>query len=125
MITTASVDAIDATIRNAIEKLPLVIADMRDTAVDRERLIEEVKHLRHELDTMNVTLGDLRADKQAMDARIGALLAENARLEHALVSIGNAVKQSTQVQDSIAQLAAQTNGKAKPVIEHEPAGEAA
>ena len=125
MITTANVDAIDTTIRNAVAKLPEVIADMRDTAVDRERLIEENKGLRHEIDTMNVTMGDLRADKQAMDGRIGALLAENAKLEHLLKTIGRAVKESEQVQDSLAQLAAQQNGKKAPVIEHEQTAEKA
>ena len=120
MITTQSVDAIDQTIRTAIDALPAIIAQMRDTAVDRERLLELVEHQQHQLDAMNVTVTDLRADKQMLDQRIGALLQENARLEHALVSIGNAVKQSTQVQDSIAQLASQQkNGKTAPVIEHE------
>lgn len=119
MITTQSVDAIDQRIHVAIDALPSIVAEMRDTAVDRERLIEENRTLQHELTTMGITVADLREDKKAMDGRIGALLAENARLEHALVSIGNAVKQSTQVQDSIAQLAAQQNGKKPPVIEHE------
>ena len=41
MITTQSVDALDQGLRAALAKLPDVIADMRDTAVDRERLIEE------------------------------------------------------------------------------------
>lgn len=121
MITTQSVDALDQGLRAALAKLPDVIADMRDTAVDRERLIEDNKELRHEIDAMNLSISELRSDKHAMDARIGALLAENAKLEHLLKSIGNAIKDNSQVQDNLALLAAQngTGKKPAPVIEHE------
>lgn len=126
MITTQGVDAIDERIRTAIDALPSIVAEMRDTAVDRERLIEENRTLQHELTTLGLTVADLREDKKTMDARIGALLAENAKLEHLLKSIGNAIKDNSQVQDNLALLASQQkNGKQAPVIEHEQQGEAA
>ncbi len=111
MITTESVAAFDRATKEMTAKLPLIVKDMRDTADALERAKAEVDALNHEISTMNITMTDLRADKMAMDARIGALLQENARLEALLNNIGLSIKNSQQVQDGLAVLAAHRNGK--------------
>ncbi len=111
MITTESVAGIERASKDVIAKLPLIIKDMRETAEALEHAKAEVEAVHHEMDTMNVAMKDLRDDKRAMDARIGALLQENARLEALLNNIGLSIKNSQQVQDGLAVLAAHRNGK--------------
>lgn len=111
MITTDSVSAFDRATKEMAAKLPLVVQDMRETAQALENAKAELQGARHEIDTMNVTVTDLRADKRALDARIGALLQENARLEALLNNIGAAIRDNSQVQDGVAMLAAHRNGK--------------
>ncbi len=111
MITTESVAAFDRATKEMTAKLPLIVRDMKETAEALEKARAENLALEHEINTMNVTMVDLRSDKLAMDARIGALLQENARLEALLNNIGLSIKNSQQVQDGLAVLAAHRNGK--------------
>ncbi len=111
MITTESVAAFERATKEMTAKLPFIVRDMRDTAEALEKAKHDIEELNHEINTMNITVVDLRADKLAMDARIGALLQENARLEALLNNIGLSIKSSQQVQDGLAVLAAHRNGK--------------
>ena len=111
MITTQNIDGFGATLDKIVEQLPVVLAGMRETAEDRERVIEALEAARHEIDSLNIAIIDLREDKRTLDGRVTALLAENARLECLLGQIGSAIKQSAQVQNSLQELATTRNGK--------------
>lgn len=117
MITTESVDSFAATLGKIVAQLPAVLDDMRATAVDRQRLLAALEATHREIDSLNITIVDLRDDKRALDGRVTALLAENARIECLLKNIGAAIKESTEVQDSLAELAGSRNGRASKLIE--------
>ncbi len=104
MITRESVELFEVSFSRFMEKVPDVLRDMIETVAAKETVEKENSDLRRCLDAMNVANQDLRDDKAALDKRLGAVLAENARLEHALAAIGHAVKQAQPVQDAIASL---------------------
>jgi hypothetical protein len=104
MITRENVELFQVSFGHFIEKVPEVLRDMLATVEAKEAVERENADLRRCLDAMNVANQDLRDDKATLDRRVGAILAENARLEHALSAIGHAVKQAQPVQDAIASL---------------------
>lgn len=104
MITRENVELFQVSFGHFIDKVPDVLRDMLATVEAKEAVEKENADLRRCLDAMNVANQDLRDDKAALDKRVGAILAENARLEHALAAIGHAVKQAQPVQDAIASL---------------------
>ncbi len=104
MITRESVELFQVSFDRFMEKVPNVLQDMMDTVEAKEAIEKDNADLRRCLDAMNVANQDLRDDKKALDQRLGAVLAENARLEHALAAIGHAVKQAQPVQDALASL---------------------
>jgi uncharacterized protein (DUF3084 family) len=110
MITISSVDQMERGTKEMIAKLPAVFNDIRATAEDRERLMGELQTARKDSDLMNATIAELRHDKLQLSARIDALLAENARIQHLLTTLGRAIKESNEVQDGLAALAATRNG---------------
>ena len=116
MITRENVELFKVSLGHFMEKVPEVLRDMLATVAAKEAVEKENEDLKRCLDALNVANQDLRDDKERLDARLGAVLADNARLEHALAAIGHAVRQSQPVQDAIAPL---QNGHQK-VIEGRP-----
>ena len=104
MITRENLELFKVSFGHFITKVPEVMTDMLATVEAREEADKKISDLELCLDAMNLANQELRDDKARLDTRLGAVLAENARLEHALAAIGNAVKQAQPVQDALASL---------------------
>jgi hypothetical protein len=106
LITSAGVNEFSDKVSMLVERLPALLGSVRLTVEAREAAEFELAERDTIIKTMNVTIRDLRERERLLDSRVGALLQENARLEQALSSVGDAVMNSRVVQNALAGLAA-------------------
>jgi len=94
MITTDRLDWFADTLGKSFESLPKLLAEMRATAEDRERVVAELEAAGHAQDGLNLTITDLRERVGLLDGRVHELLIANAKLERLILSAGEALRGS-------------------------------
>lgn len=110
LLTTSRLNWFTDTMAQAVEHLPKIIGDVRETAEHREELLVEVERRDHAIAALNLQIGDLKEQMQKLGDRLQEEYRKTARAEHLITTTVKQLANSEAFHDAAQGLLA--NGRA-------------